>query len=152
MEWDEFELHSARRQVIKLTGHLLDARRGLFLSMEHVKVLGVHNNTCKAIEQNVDALVEGILETVKLCGIAADEFKQQMKQPNAIPPPISGTAGKFQLTPFQRALQREGVKFDTMPTHMTKIEARTPKILDFTLKVTKQKNRRFKKHDDERPL
>lgn len=146
MEWGEFELHMARKQTIKLVGDLLEARKRLFRAQEHTKLIGCHNETCKAIEENCDALVEGIIETVKLCAIAADDFKSRMKTPDAKPPPIHAEFTSVRLTPFQRMLAREGVNFDQLPKYVpTKIEARLPRILKFTLKTPKRKRRRSTK-------
>lgn len=151
MEWGEFELHSARRQVIKLIGHLLDARRALCLSVEHSTLVAGHKiPTTKAIHENILALVDGVIETIKLCAIAADNFKSQMKEPDAIPPPIGAEAGR-RLTPLQKTLAREGVVFDTLPKYVpTKAEQRLPRILKFTLKTRKRRNRRISK--DNPPL
>lgn len=149
MEWNEFELHSARRQVIKLTGHLLDARKAFNLSTEHATLVAGHKSpTTNAIIENVLALLEGTTETIKLCAIAADQFKKQMKEPNAKPPPIGAECGK-RLTPFQKMLAREGVKFDTLPKYEpTKAELKLPKMLKFTLKTPKPRKNRRKSADN----
>lgn len=151
MELDEHWKHSTRRQVVKICGHLLDAQKAIRLATEHAKLAGNYNETTKAIEGNIDALAIGILETIKLCGIAADEIKQTMLDPNAKAAPIKGNMG-FNLTPFQRSLAREGIVFTTMPEYVpNKQERRLPKILTFTLRTPKkQRNRR--KSPDNPPL
>jgi hypothetical protein len=151
MELDEHWKHSTRRQVIKICGHLLDAQKAIRLSSEHAKLAGNYTETTKAIEGNIDALAIGILETIKLCGIAADEIKSTMLDPHATPAPIKGNMG-VALTPFQRSLAREGIKFTTMPEYVAnKQERRLPKILTFTLR-TKQKQRNRRKSPDNPPL
>lgn len=151
MELDEHWKHSTRRQVIKICGHLLDAQKAIRLSSEHAKLAGNYSETTQAIEGNIDALAIGVLETIKLCGIAADEIKQTMLDPHVTPAPIKGNMG-IALTPFQRSLAREGIVFTTMPEYVsTKAERRLPKILTFTLRVPKkQRNRR--KSPDNPPL
>jgi hypothetical protein len=151
MEIEEHWKHSTRRQVLKICGHLLDAQKATRLATEHVKLAGNYSTTTQAIEGNIDALAIGLLETIKLCGIAADEIKQAMLDPHATPAPIKGNMG-IALTPFQRSLAREGIVFTTMPEYVaTKTERRLPKILTFTLRTPKkQKNRR--KSPDNPPL
>lgn len=137
-------LHSTRRQLIKTTGHLLDMRRALLLSNEHAKLIGSIDDNCRAVEQNIDALQQGVNETIKLCAIAKEHLDKQIEDPHAIVAPIYGGNKQTKLTPFQRALQREGTVFpDSIPTVETKIERRLPKILKFTLKQ-KQKPRNRK--------
>jgi hypothetical protein len=139
MEWTEFELHSARRQLKKIINHILDARKALFLAKKPAKLTGAHNNTTKAIEQNIDALIEGTIETQKLCAIAAENFKQNMKTPDATPPPEYSDAGP-RLTPFQRQLEKEGVSF-SRSTFTPKVH-KPGRILPFRLNQPKRKNRR----------
>lgn len=146
MEWNEFELHSARRQVKKIINHIIDARKALYLAQKPAKLAGAHNDTTKAIETNIDALIEGTIETQKLCAIAAETFKQGMKEPGALLPPEYGEAAP-RLTPFQRALQKEGVVFGretfTPPTQ----SKNPPRILPFRLTQPKQKNRKATKNN-----
>jgi hypothetical protein len=94
-------------------------------------------------------MVTGMIETVKLCGQAADDFKQQMTTPNAIPPPQTASLW-VQLTPFQRQLSLQGVKFDTIPKYLnpTKTEQRIAKILPFTPHTTKRRKKRNKTPDN----
>lgn len=147
MELDEHWKHNARRHVIKTCGHLLDAQKDVRLALEHAKLNGNFDANCKAIEDNLDAIAIGIFETIKFCGVAADEIKQAMLTPDATPTPIKGNMG-FNLTPFQRALEREGVRFNTTPQYVTKQDRRTPKILSFTLKrPPPQRNRKRNKSE-----
>jgi hypothetical protein len=149
MEWNEFELHSARRQIKKIINHILDARKALFLAKKPSKLAGAHNDTTKAIEQNIDALIEGTIETQKLCAIAAESFKRGMKNPDAILAPEYGDAAP-RLTPFQRALQKEGVVFGRETFTPKQQSKNPPRILPFRLTTTKRKNRR--KSPDNPPL
>lgn len=131
----------ARRQVVKTLGHLLDVRKHLLLALEHTKLMGSTNPTTEAVEQNVSALFDGVQETVALCGQAAEQIKNEMQDPNATPPPIKGNMG-IDLTPFQRALIREGVEFETMPKYVpTEREKKLPRILPFNLQKRKKQNR-----------
>lgn len=144
MEMDQHWLHSSRRQLIKLTGHLLDMRRALLLSNEHAKLIGSFDENCRAVEHNIDALQQGVNETIKLCAIAKDHIDKQIEDPHAVVAPIYGGNKQTKLTPFQRMLQREGTQFpSSLPTHETKQERRLPKILKFTIK-RKQKPRNRK--------
>lgn len=144
IEWNEFELHSARRQVKKIINHILDARKALYLAQKPAKLARAHNDTTRAIEQNIDALIEGTIETQKLCAIAAENFKRGMKEPDAIPPPEYGDAGP-RLTPFQRALEKEGVVFGRETFTPRTPSKNPPRILPFRLTKTKQKNRKATK-------
>jgi apolipoprotein N-acyltransferase len=148
MEMDEHWKHNARRHVIKTCGHLLDAQKDVRLALEHAKLNGNFDQNCKAIEDNLNAIAIGIFETIKYCGVAADEIKQTMLTPDATPSPIKGSMG-FNLTPFQRSLEREGVKFTTTTQYVpTKQDRRTPKILTFTLKrPPPQRNRKRNKSE-----
>jgi hypothetical protein len=148
MELDEHWKHSTRRQVIKICGHLLDAQKAIRLATEHAKLAGNYSSTTQAIEGNIDALATGVLETVKLCGIAADEIKQTMLDPHATPAPIKGNMG-VALTPYQRSLAREGIVFTTMPEYVaTKAERKIPKLLTFTLRTPKKRHNRRKSPDN----
>lgn len=144
MEWDEFQRHSQRRQLVKVVGHLLDSRRALSLAVAPIKNIGSANEKATDIEQNIDVLCQGINDTLALAGQLADEFKREMTEPNANPPPITASCYKFKLTPMQRALQREG-KLDSIENlarpKPTKTELRLPKILDFDLTRPKRRNR-----------
>lgn len=150
MEVKEHWLHSTRRQIIKTLGHLLDARKAINLSIDHVKLIGNQSDTCAMIQQNIDALSEGIDDTIKHCGTAAEAFKQQMSDPNATPAPIYGKKAKFYLTPFQKTLEAEGVA--TFETNQTQVApARPPKKispLPFTLipPPTQRRRRRTKEN------
>lgn len=141
MEWKEFELHSARRQVVKTTGHLINARKELLNTIKHNKGFTDKSNpTTSSIEMNIKTLLEGLQETIKFCAKAAEDFKSQMKDPDAIPPPIQGGYGK-QLSPMQRQMALQGIKFETMAKfEPTKRELRTAEI-DFHLNLPKQKKR-----------
>lgn len=145
MDIDEHWKHSNRRQVVKVLEHLLDARKAINLSIEHSKLIGTLSESCGAVEGNIDAISIGLNETIKLCGIAADEFKSAMLEPNAIPAPI---VGKFHwipnLSPMQRALMREGLlDLPDTPGYVTpKQQARAPSPLPFTLKRSAPKKSR----------
>jgi len=141
MEWSEFELHSARRQLIKTTGHLLDARKALIATLQHNSGYASMNKTTLSVESNISALIEGVNETIKFCGHAADDLKRQMKEPDATPPPIRGRMG-VQLTPMQRQLALDGVKFQTMPDFVaTKADKKVHKILNVKFNPPKQRKR-----------
>jgi hypothetical protein len=141
MEWREFELHSARRQLKKIINYIVDARKALFLAQKPSKFAGAHNDTTRAIEQNIDALIEGTIETQKLCAIAAEKFKSEMKTPDVVPPPEYGDAGP-RLTPFQRQLEKEGVNFGRS-TFTPPMKSQKPaRILPFRLTQPKRKNRK----------
>lgn len=138
--------------MVKTLGHLLDVRRNLNLAREHIKLVGETNPITQSVEQNVDALLDGVSETITLCSQAAEEIKRQMEDPDAAPAPIKGGNLQTNLTPFQRALAREGVEFPpTIPKYVpTKTEKRLPRILDFTLKQKQKQNR--KRTKDNIPL
>jgi hypothetical protein len=141
MEWQEFELHSARRQLIKATGHLVDVRKALFATLQHTGGFANSNPTTLSIEANIHTLLQGVNETIKFCAIAADSFKSQMKDPDAEAPPIFGTRG-LQLTPIQRQLAMEGVEFKLMPEFIpTKHERRIKESLPFLYNPTPRKKR-----------
>jgi len=151
MDIDEHWKHSNRRQLIKMLGHLLDARRAINLAIEHSKLVGAQSDYCRAIENNIDALSTGLDETVKLCGAAADEFRTQMQDPNDRPAPIRGQLEWTpNISPFQRQLIREGaLNLQDTPGHITpKIQLRAPKILPFTLKQRKPKKKRIRTKED----
>lgn len=152
MEPDEHWLHSNRRQVIKTLGHLLEARKGISLSIEHAKLTAKQSTHCDAIINNIEALSQGINETIILCGQAADHFQQQMSDPNATPAPIKGKFDWVKITPFQRALQRDGkLVIDDIPTHIRtpKCQQRAPAPLPFNL--TKKPRKSRAKHDPQDP-
>lgn len=143
MEIEQHFLHSNRKQVIRLLGHLLDARHAFTLCVEHAKLVGKQSKYCMSIESNIDALCEGVQETVELCTLAAEDFKSQMTNPDAISAPTQGRMGRIQLTRLQRALERDGVNFDNQPTHITpKQQERAPKMFPFTLKHSKPYKKR----------
>jgi len=145
MEIDEHWLHSHRRQVIKTLTHLIDARKAIGLADEHAKKIGGQSELCKFIESNIGALYTGLQETVTLCGQAAQQFKEQMSDPTAKPSPIHGALKWKNISPFQRALMREGkLSINDIPTtevdrRTTDAQRRAPKILDFTLKEPKKR-------------
>lgn len=118
MEIDQHWLHSHRKQVVKVTGHLLDARRHVLFTLQHSKLIGTHSEICKVIEGNIDALFIGIEETIKLCGQASDDFKNKMDDPDAVTAPTFGRFRRFDLTRFQHQLEKEGkANFDTIKSH-----------------------------------
>lgn len=152
MDIDEHFRHSDRRQCVQLLGHLRDAREAINLAAVHVKLVKNSSDSCKAIDNNVEALRAGLDETINLCAKAMDEFKQEMTEPDAKPAPISARIRETNLTPLQRALTREGVlSINTVPLTHTKQELRTPKILKFTLKQ-KQPKYKDRKTKDNPPL
>lgn len=152
MEPDEHWLHSNHRQVIKTLAHLLDARKAIHQSTEHSQFIEKQSNHCDAIITNIAALSQGIDETIALCGQAADFFKSQMQDPNAIPAPIRGKLEWTKPTPFQRALMREGkLSIDDIPPteQPFKSHSNVPAPLPFTLK--QRKPRRSRARDKENP-
>jgi hypothetical protein len=141
MEIDEHWRHSNRRQIIKIVSHLIEARQDITKSIEHARLVADQDDYTKAIYQNINAITDGINETIIFASEAADKLKQEMETPDAIPAPIvGGYIHSEKLTPFQRALQREGVNFNDVPTHVmpTKTEQRTPKLIPFELTGRKQ--------------
>lgn len=148
MEWKEFEKHSTRRQLLQLVGHLLDAKRAIILADGHCKLINWWSDDAKAIENNIQALFAGIEESIQFAGIVADEIQKDMSDPNAKPPPIRGgyvsNDGPIKLTPFQKQLEREGVNFNTTPTHEKQPSKPKPILkIDITTKgKKKQKYRR----------
>lgn len=151
MEIDEHWKHSNRRQVIKVLGHLRQARQAVGLSTEHIRLVTNQSESCQAISNNINALANGIEETIAICGQAADEFKQAMSDPNATPAPIRGKLEWTpNITPMQRMLMREGkLDLKDTPNYITpKSHARAPKIPEFTLREPKpKKNRRRSKEN-----
>ena len=132
---DQHWLHSNRKQLVKTTGHLLDMRRALLLANDHSKLIRSFDPNCEAVDQNIQALIDGVNETISLCAIAKENIDKQIEDPHAVTSPIFGGNMQTTLTPFQRMLQREGTVFpSSLPTHETKVERRLPKIMTFTIK------------------
>lgn len=152
MELEEHWRHATRRELIKVVRHISSARIDLTNAVPHIKLIGQHAPQAIAIEENIDALTEGINETLKMCADYAETIKKAMTHPNAKPAPEQVNT-RIVLTPFQRRLQREGTEFQTIaifqkPTSNT--EEKMPNILPFHLHKKKQKNRRATK--DNPPL
>lgn len=135
MEWKEFELHSARKQLLKTTSHLIDARKALVATLQHNKGFAITNPTTLSVENNIHALIAGVNETIKFCGAAASELKNQMKEPDAVLQSERGGMGRY-LTPKQRLLEMSGVVFSTMPKFIPTKREKKLKALNFTFKPT----------------
>jgi hypothetical protein len=145
MEWSDYEIKIARKEVIRLTSLLLEARRRMYAATEKANLISGHGEICQIIQENCVALTDGLLETVKLCGIVATDFQSKIKDPTTTVPRSSHFTS-LRATPFQRQLMREGVKLDALPEfEPSKREARAPRILKFTLKTPKRKRRRSTK-------
>jgi hypothetical protein len=142
MEIDEFRKHVASKELLKIVQHLNDSKHHLIKSVERIKLIGSNNPATEAIEQNIDALTEGLLETIKMVSYARQAFIDDMQEPTAEPLKNQGSL-RIYATPFQRALMREGVVFPpTLPLYIpTKTEQRAPRIIPFHL-TTRRHNRR----------
>lgn len=142
MDIPEFRRHVAAQELLKIVSNLHEAKSLFFKSVERIKLIGSNNQATQAIECNIDALVQGLLETISMAAHARDTFLNEMEEPNNNPFLAKGSL-RIYATPFQRALMREGVVFPpNMPKFIpNKRQQRAPKIIPFHLS-TKRHNRR----------
>jgi hypothetical protein len=150
MEPDEHFKHVQRGQLIKTINHLLNARKSLLACDEHARLARSANEHAEVAYLNLTALLDGISETIKTAAAGAEIIRKEMDDPNAKPLPLTAKCEKFQLTPFQRMLQHEGIQFDNLPTsEPPKSWARAPKLLAFTLRGRRdhKTKRRATKHN-----
>lgn len=118
MNIEQHFLHAHRKQVIKLNGHILNARKCVLLGIKYARNIGKQTEYGKIIEENLDALFDGLDETIKICAQAANDFESKMDDPNAVTVATFGTFRRFSLTKLQRLMEKEGrVSFDTIASH-----------------------------------
>lgn len=114
----ESSKHNARRQTLKTTEHLREARQTLTLAFEHLKLIR-NCGKVKGLEAvhdkatNYGAALDALYSHLNIVfnkGVdLANEIKTIMEQPDHTPPPIVGRYLNYtDLTPLQRALIREG--------------------------------------------
>jgi hypothetical protein len=142
MDIPEFRRHVADKELLKIVSHLHECKALFFKATERIKLIGRNNEATQAIECNIDALIEGILETIRMAAHARAQFMDEMVEPDNNPFLAKGSL-RIYATPFQRALMREGVVFPpNMPKFIpNKRQTRAPKIIPFHLS-TKRHNRR----------
>jgi hypothetical protein len=145
MEMDEYRLHVVASELREIIHHLTKTRQELMKAVVHIKTIGSTLSVpqLQAIEQNIDALMEGMLETVSMAALAKEVTEQQMTEPLADPLKRLGSL-QIRATPFQKALMREGYTFpSTLPRYVpTKREARLPRIVPFTLAARERSHKR----------
>jgi hypothetical protein len=134
MEMVEYRKHVVASELLKIIQHLNDTRKELIKAVEHIKTIGSTFPETQAIEQNIDALTQGLLETITMSAHARDTVIASMQEPLETPLKNLGSL-QIRATSFQKALMREGYKFpSTLPKYVpTKQDARTPHMIPFTL-------------------
>jgi len=163
MEIAEIHKHRIRAQLIKIIGHLREARVALNYSQDNVKVvknaqdikeIATLQLDTASIPTRIEAVSDEIEKVISHLVSQAEILRSSMDNPNNRPPPIVGRflslAG---LTTMQRQMARDGsLPYSDTPTHYPIIDPNrqdpppTPKPLPKVL-IIKRKPRRKKRNE-----
>lgn len=145
MDVKEYQRHAAAQDLLRIISDLRIADRSLLRAIERIKPFGQTNKETNAIEENIDAIREGIIETIRMAAQTRESIRSQMLEPDATP--TKNLGGQWlNATPFQRMLIKEGVKLDILKYEPRKRELRAPRIIPFNLASKTHKRRKGKDH------
>lgn len=131
MNVEEYQRHAHAHELLKIITHLTDSKVQLLKAIPRVKNFGQNSQMGKDIEQNIDALSAGIMETITLCAHLRNAIQDSMTEPEAKPLHKLGSLRHY-VTPFQRMLEREGVELPLSNTTKylpTKTDNRQKKLI-----------------------